>query len=572
MKAKFVFLLFFSGLLLAGGCAGVLDKKDLSVISELEVWNNPEYAENYVNKLCRDILPGWDNDISGNSDDSPGGGNIMYGQLTNDGIDYWPYDQIRNINLFLSNVGSGSIDEGTQSVLKGQALVLRAWLYFRLVRFYGGVPLVLEPQELKDDLYVTRSKTSECIAQIVKDLDDALASDIPWSWTGDDAGRITKAAAQALKARVALYYASPQFNRPGTRDEQRWINAYNVNKQTREQLSANGYGLYASFSDLWFNEMNEEAVFVKRYQYPGQDNSWSSGSRPLEVGMDVGGRNQPTVEIVAAFPMKDGVPTAESPDFDPVLYWKNRDPRFAATIAYNSCVWPLIGREGTREWTYRGYTPEQNNGTRTGYYCRKAVDITYTAFDALHSSTDWIEIRYAEVLLNFAECAAETGHDAEAVDVLKQIRARAGIEPGANDMYGLKSGLTGAGLIEAIMLERRLEFAFEGMRYWDLRRRRLFETELNGTRRHGRFANIVPPLTPTDFDRIRLEFPDRDYETEYSTYFADEVILVDTQFDINFLENYYFYGIPNKHLQTNSKLQQTQGWPDNGSGLFDPYD
>jgi hypothetical protein len=570
MKVK---LILFISLLLIAGCADVLDKKDLSAISEAEVWNNATYATNYINKLCRDILPGWDNDISNNSDDAYfSGNNILYGQLTNDGVDYWPYDQIRNVNLFLSSVGTGAIDAETQSILTGQALVLRAWLYFRLVRFYGGVPLVLEPQALQDDLYVTRSRTSECVDRITADLDDALASDMPWTWSGDDAGRISKAAALALKARVLLYYASPQFNRPGTRNEQRWTNACNVNRQAVEQLSANGHGLHGSFSDVWFDEMNAEAVFVKRYQYPGLDNSWSSGSRPLEVGMDVSGRNQPTVEMVDAFPMRDGIPTSESPDFDPVLYWKNRDPRFAATIAYNSCIWPLIGRAGTRQWTYRGYASEQNNGTRTGYYCRKAVDVTYTAFDALHSSTDWIEIRYAEVLLNFAECAAETGHDDEAIAVLKQIRARAGIEPGAAGMYGLKPGLTGAGLIQAIMLERRLEFAFEGMRYWDLRRRRMFESELNGTRRHGRFANLVPGLTPTDFDNIRLTFPDRDYETEYSEYFIDEVILADTQFDINFPENYYFYGIPNSHLQTNSRLQQTLGWPDNGSGLFDPYD
>jgi hypothetical protein len=356
--------------------------------------------------------------------------------------------------------------------------------------------------DLKDDLYVTRSKTSECITQIIKDLDAALATDLPWKWSGNDDGRISKAAVLALKARVLLYYASPQFNRPGERDATRWDNAYTVNKQAKEQISANGYGLYNSFVNIWFNEMNEEAVFVKRYNRPELENTWASGSRPQEVGMDVSFKNQPTWEMVQAFPMKDGVSITESPDYNPVLYWKNRDPRFAQTIAYNSCDWPLIGRAGTKEWTYRGYVSEQNNGTKTGYYCRKAGDLSYDADAALHSGTDWIEIRYAEVLLNFAECAAETGHDDEAVEVLKQIRARAGIEPGANNMYGLKTGLTGAALMNAVMLERRIEFAFEGKRYHDLRRRRLFTSELNGTRRHARFANLVPPLTPLDFDDI----------------------------------------------------------------------
>jgi hypothetical protein len=496
----------------------------------------------------------------------------MYGQLTSSSIDDWPYTQIRNVNLFLQKIGAGSIDANTQSVLKGQAFVLRAWLYFRMVRLYGGVPLILTPQELTDDLYVTRSKTSECIAQIVKDLDDAIDSELPWSWSGDNAGKISKAAALALKARVLLYWASPQFNRPGTRDALRWENAYAVNKQAKEQLAANGFGLYNNFSNIWFDEMNPECVFVRRYFYPGEVSPWAAATRPLEVSMDHTGANHPTVEIVDAFPMIDGVPTSESPDFDPVYYWKNRDPRFAATIAYNSCVWPLIGRDGTRQWTYRGYTVEQNNGTRTGYYCRKAIDLTQTAFDGKNSATDYIEIRYAEVLLNFAECAAETGRADEAIEALKLIRARAGILPGASGLYGLKTGLSGDALIKAVMFERRLEFAFEGKRYWDLRRRRLFESELNGTRRHGRFANLVPGLTPTEFDAIRLATPEPDYDTEYSRFFEDEVILVDTQYDIDFKENYYFYGIPNSHLETNSRLQQTAGWPDNGSGLFDPYE
>jgi len=96
--------------------------------------------------------------------------------------------------------------------------------------------LILEPQNLKDDLFVVRNKTSECIAQIIKDLDGAINSNLPWSWQGNEAGKLTKAAAVALKARVLLFYASPQYNRPGTRDAQRWETAYTANKQAKDQL------------------------------------------------------------------------------------------------------------------------------------------------------------------------------------------------------------------------------------------------------------------------------------------------------------------------------------------------
>ena len=96
--------------------------------------------------------------------------------------------------------------------IKAQALFLRAYQYFEMVKIYGGVPLILTPQDRhNDDLYVTRNTAKECIDQIVKDLDDAAAS-LPSIWGENDFGRITKGAAMAFKGRVLLTYASKQFN------------------------------------------------------------------------------------------------------------------------------------------------------------------------------------------------------------------------------------------------------------------------------------------------------------------------------------------------------------------------
>ena len=114
--------------------------------------------------------------------------------------------------------------------------------------------MILEPQALTDDLYVTRNKTSECINLIIKDLDDAIDA-LPWKWTGDDEGRFTKATVMALKGRILLYYASPQFN-PENKAE-RWETAYTYNKMAAEQIEANGYGLYDSYENIWFDEMNK---------------------------------------------------------------------------------------------------------------------------------------------------------------------------------------------------------------------------------------------------------------------------------------------------------------------------
>ncbi|MDR2773841.1 MAG: RagB/SusD family nutrient uptake outer membrane protein [Tannerella sp.] len=546
-------------------CADVLDKNNLSAVTEYDVWNDGLYAKAFLDKLCRDNLPAWDSGLSGNSDESEGANSIMYGQLTTSSINHWPYDQIRNINILLSNVNKGAIEPETQAILKAQALVLRAWRYFEMVRRYGGVPMIMEPQDINGDLYVTRTKTSECIRLIVKDLDEA-ADVLPWKWTGEDAGRITKAAAIALKARVLLYWASPQFNPES--NQERWNEAYTANKYAKEELEKNGYGLYESFEQLWFEEMNKEAVFVQRYQDPGRNHYWDSGTRPYEPGVNYAPSHHPTLELVESFPMKDGSSISESPDYDPAKYWLNRDPRFAQTIAYNGCVWELPNATGTRMldkvrlWTFSGY--EANAPSPTGFYFRKACNPTYGAYEIFRSSTDWIEIRYAEVMLNYAECAAEIGQFDEAYAMLKQIRQRAGILSGNNNLYGLKAGMTKVEMIKTIMLERKVEFAAEGKRYWDLRRRKLFDNELNGKRRHRIYSTLL--ISMDDFINLKDNV---DWNQDYFIYFEDTIDEIDKTNVINFRDNYYFYAIPNTHIERNSKLEQTQGW-DNGT--FNPLE
>ena len=566
------YLLYGSLLAMSVSCSDILNKKDLSAVTDDQVWGDAKYATAYLNRLYEKNLPKWEGEqdrdgdgansifYSSYSDESDGGGGVMYGQLTTASSDYWYYEDIRNINMLFEKLENNeAIDTETCTNLKAQASILRAWRYFCMVRVYGGVPMLLLPQKLTDDLLVSRNKTSECIDIIIKDLDYAYEN-LPWSWTGDDLGRATKAAALALKGRVLLYYASPQFNPDNLTD--RWEVAYKVNKQAKEELEANGYGLYADYEKIWYDEMNREVIWGRRYQEPGATNKWNAATRPLSEAQNYTGANHPTLEMVESYPMITGVPITESTDYDPVLYWKNRDPRFNMTIAYNSCTWELSGKAGRKQWTYVG--AELNNPTATGFYCRKAVETSYTSYYTERSSTDWIEIRHAEVLLNYAECAAMLGKTDEAYDVLKAIRARAGILAGDNGMYGLKPELSSGQMIDAIMLERKLELSFEGKRYWDLRRRRLFEAELNGKVRHG----VLPKLNipEEEFNKIK---DTADFENNYATYFRDSLAILDKNFTIDFKDNYYFYAIPNKYLETNSKMEQTQGW---SGGTFNPLD
>lgn len=546
-------------------CSKVLDKPDLSAIPEQAVWNDIGLATAFVNALYVENMPTWPTSESAASDESGGADNIMYGQLTLNSIDYWPYNKIRNINILLRDVGSGSLTSSEQDLLKGQALFLRAWQYFQLVSRYGGVPLVLDVQELDQDLEVSRSKTSDCIAQILADL-DAAAGLLPDIWTGADEGRITRGAALAVKGRVLLHYASEQFD-PTQSASGRWTNAYNANKEARDVLMEAGKALYPDFGGLWFVEgnANTEAVLVTRFNNPGRTHNRDACVRPLDEAQNCTGADQPSLEMVRTFPMKNGLPITDAASgYDAEAYWLNRDPRFDATIAYNGDLWELSGKSGRVQWTFLG--SQQTGGTNTGFYTRKGLLESYQPNETEMSGTDWIEIRFAEVLLNLAEAANETDKIGEAYDILEDIRERAGIEAGGDGLYGLKAGMTKDEMREAILLERRLELAFEGKRPQDMRRRRLYG-DLNGTKRHGITVNLI------GFGGDKGEFLDAfaagsvDLNSDYDTYFNDVVKDLDLLNNINYKNEYYFYAIPQTHLEKNKNLAQTQGWD---GGTFDP--
>jgi hypothetical protein len=564
-----------------GGCNSILDLKDLESINEAQVWNKPVLAEAYVNKIYADNLPGWSTGDATTSDESPGGSAYMYGQLTENSVDYWctrnttdcrhpPYDRIRSINILLAEIDKGTLDTTLKQRLKGEAYFFRAWDYWELVKRYGGVPLVLVPQDLTDSLSVPRNPTSQCVAQIVSDLDQAIALLPAISVGAGNDGHVHKGTALALKGRVLLYYASPQFNRSG--DVTRWQNAYDANLAAKDSLTSKGFGLYPDFERLWFVEMNREAIFVRRYRYPGTrvdqkgqeigaTHRWAAATRPLDESQNATGANRPTWEMVNAFPTHDGRPIANNPAYDSVYFWKNRDPRFNATIAYNGAVWELSRKAGRRQWTYVG--GETNNPTPTGFYTRKAVDPSADALGALNGQTQWIEIRFAEVLLNLAEAANAIGRTQEAYDQIIALRARARIDAGAANLYGLDPGMGGAQMQDAIMLERRIEFAYEAKRFWDLRRNRLFETLLNGTRRH----KVTITLKVSNDSSWKALRDTVDLDSAYPNYFQAKVDSIDTQGTINWQPNYYFFAIPSAQRERNIHLAQTQGWAD---GTFDP--
>ena len=601
-------------------CNKVLDKTDLSKLNPELVFSDSNLVQLNMNNVYESNLPLWGGQNTGSvlsgvqphlSEESQTSGNkFMEGTMsygTDEPKDFGTslntsnplpgnnWGKLRQVNTFIKSVEASPLPDHTKRKFIAQARFFRAFRYWDLVRIYGGVPLVLTPldgvgQAARDSAMLPRNKTSECFAQIIADLDFAIAN-LPNKWPDPLMwGSITRGAAAAFKGRVLLYYASPMFN-PNDLAE-RWQAAYDANLQAKTILDANGNGLHSNYKTMWFQELNNpEAVMVTGYNTATGDqqkknNAWDRSCRPQYLNGS--GSNQPTWELVRSYPMKDGKmpgdPTSSFTYYDS-LFYKNRDPRFDATIAYNGCSWPLDGNTNLKVWTYYETSTRSSepNASNTGFYCRKAVsEGTFTFNDPQFSGTDWMEIRYAEVLLNLAESAAginKLGTGDEGYAGIIAVRKRAGISAGAGNLYGLSAGMTRAQLFDAILFERKIEFAFEGKRFWDLYRWKRMSDLQGWYRNRLRIVLKTGAGIPTAAD---LKNPNsasyrdvQNLDNMMAAYFTTirnnnhDASNSTTKLDanpINFQSTYYFFPIPMQAINNNPNLKQNTNW----GGNFDP--
>jgi hypothetical protein len=591
-------LAFSASALTIAGCKDTLDKINQSAANEELVFQNETIAFLNLSYIYDQNLPGWFGQTgqglgsvnpSGLSEEAASTEPYLRNAVTQNTVTDFGvglvatnnYGKIRTINMFIQGLERSPIPVQPRNQLKGEAFFFRAFRYFDLVRVYGGVPLVLTPQnavgpEARDAAYLPRNTTTECLNRITADLDSAIAY-LPGRWSGNSNwGRITSGAAAAFKARVLITAASPQFN--PSDDVARWRKAFDASQQAKTLLSTNNFGLHASFDQLWFQDVgNPEAVLVTGYNTGAagtqgvKNNQYDNSTRPAYTGTG-GGANRPTWDLVKAFPMLDGKKPGESTKYPYNLqkYYKNRDPRFGKTIAYNGVNWPLNANTNYKIWTYlRGTTSvEPSNATPTSFYLRKAIDTRVAANVTNLIGTDWIEIRYAEVLLNLAEAACGVNNLTEAYTQLKAIRARAGIEAGDGN-YGLQAGMNRTQMFEAILYERQIELAFEGKRFWDLRRWKKFETALNGKRREGLIITLKATGVPPDFATNRDNL---DIDLVYDNYFTITTRILDTNTPTTFPKGiewkpeYYFFALPQQAIDNNPQLIQNNTW----GGAFDP--
>lgn len=410
-----------------------------------------------------------------------------------------------------------------------QVRFLRAYFYFELVRRYQNVPLITKPLSQTETNQIEPSSAQEVLKFIINECTE-IAPKLPIKSTSiaqAENGRATRAMAMALKSRAALYAASPLYSTNG--DNAKWTEAAKASHDIIASAGELGLGL-DTYANL-FKSKNYNSKEVILCRPTGTSKTFEQANYPMGV---TGGNTTTcsTENLASAFEMKDG----RAFDWnDPTMKanpYKDRDPRFYLTIVHNGMLWPAKKAVDISEGGANGLP--LTNATTTGYYLRKYVDnsISFEAGSTTAATHhNWILFRYAEVLLNYAEAMIHVNGNCDykdatytmsAREALNAVRKRAGIPEVAacsQDEFLMR-----------VKHERRVEMAFEGQRFWDLRRwKNLDETK-----------NIYA---------VRI--------THHDGVLSYEKTLLSERSVSNKL---YFYPIANVELFKNKKLVQNSGW------------
>ncbi|GAB3663164.1 RagB/SusD family nutrient uptake outer membrane protein [Echinicola sediminis] len=443
MKILKIYTLALAALTLEA-CSDILEKQPLDTINTSNFFRTEEDAINAINGAYQPLqwpklynMRMWTSDImAGNSIVGAGGGDDgretqdMSNFVTatdNPGVlDLWrgPAPGILRANTVLQKVPEMKIDAEIKDRVLGEAYFLRAHYYFILVRYFGAVPLILEPQNPEDDLRPMRTPKEEVYNQIISDFGMAIDLLPPKSsYSGADLGRASKGAAAGMLAKVYLT-----------------LGEYGQALSLIEQVESLGYALNESYADN-FNpnlENDQESLFEVQYYgktsngFWGNENqaSWlSTFTGPRNADMVAGGYgwNQPTQEFIDAY--------------------EPGDLRKDVTVLYEGAP-AFEGKEYDADFSITGYNLRK-------FLVSKSISPDYDT-----NPLNFPVLRYADILLMKAEALNEMGRTAEAETPLNQVRERAGLDP--------VTGLSKDDFRERVLHERRMELAFEGQRWFDL--------------------------------------------------------------------------------------------------------
>ena len=529
----------FIGIFLFSCSSDFLEMSAKNTIPEDEVFSNPNLMKLMIYNMYADV-PNFDwiwpygpyNNITDEARSYWGDVcNVMLrGQYAadNNPLAYWAYTQVRKTNIFLSKVDDADIDENAKRELKGEVMFLRAKLYFDMVKRYGGVPIITEPQGLDDDLFVSRSTTEESFQFIIRELEEAITL-LPETHgdRGINISRANKHSARAFLGRVCLFWASPLFNPSG--DVSRWTKAASL---CRDVINAGVYDLYPEFRNIMLDKNNIEEIFSVQFQKGVKEHGWDSWHQPDSQSRQFASAACPVQEFIDAFEMENGKAIDEQGSgYDENNPYENRDPRLLKTVVVNGSLFfgnPIYMYVGGLDGINQPYQ------TVTGYQLRKGTDESNPDYyGASGSDQNWLELRYAEVLLNYAEAQNEALQtpDQSIYDAVEKIRQRAGLNP-----YTLPVNLTKDQMRECIRHERYIELAFEQKRYWDFRRWRIAHELLDGK------VYTAMYITLND-----------DGSYSYERRPVDGVPCV-------FQDKMYFMPIPQSEMERNPNLEQNPGW------------
>lgn len=446
------------------------------------------------------------------------------------------YRGIRDCNFAINNIEKVTMSSPHKDKLLGELKFIRAFRYHDLIRNYGGVILMGDKvynltDNLQEESLFKKASLKESIEYAAAQLDEAAAL-LPLNNDGSWLqGRATKGAALALKSRLLLYAASPLYA-AGT-----WEAAVTA---AQAVIGLNKYSIYSGgYGNLFLNGDNNESIFVRLYTKNAGHTHLEIANGPNSYGG--WGGNLPLQNLVDDYQMDNGkFITDPTSGYDPQDPYVGRDKRFYATVLYNGASY----RGSTIETFLPGGKdskdgPDTWNSSKTGYYLKKFMNDAYPLQNPWGNAgfQPWYYIRYAEVLLNFAEAANEaygadvvpSGSTLSARTAVNLVRQRTGV-----DMPALAAGMSQSQMRDAIRYERRVELAFEEHRFYDVRRWKIAEVTENKPASGIQITKNGSTLT-----------------------YATKLVLANRKFETK----HYWLPIPRAEIQaSNNKIQQNNGY------------
>lgn len=529
-------------------CSDFLDRMPDDELSDGSFWKTPNDAKMFIADVYRQVLPGSNSgDIDGdiNSDNAVHGIKWAAGDVSRGIYDPaamgWSgdYKAIRACNILLSKIDNiPDYNQVDKEAVMGEARFLRGYIYFGLIQTFGGVPYVDQPVDLKEMGNITRTPVEEVYTKVIEDFDYATAH-LPAEWGSSDYGRATKGAANAMKARAALYFKHYDTASDAAKSV--------MDSGEYELFDANNTGKYAN---LFWEEQEacKEAILVRQFNAPELTTyiiGW--GCFPTKGW---GGIN-PTQSLVDAFECADGSPIDKSTTYDPTNPFKDRDPRLEVCVLHDGEeMYGVTIKTAPLKSSGSTGVAQHNDATATGYYNQKwldpSIDPQSTGWDM---GKDWHVIRYAEVLLTYAEAKNEISPlDASAFDAVNQVRRRVGM-PELQNTDASKPTYCGTqdALRQRIRNEWRVEFALEGgKRQWDIRRWGIAKEVLNAPFLGMKYKMVDDPNAP-----------DGDNGKKCILYQGENIKLTGSKY-----EDYnYLYPIPQEEIDLNPALIQNPEYP-----------